>query len=63
MTKIEARQLLLSEARVHKMLDYQADEFEQKLKNRSKNLEVGVLEAYELIKDELVHILAWVWGW
>jgi hypothetical protein len=64
MTKQEARRLLILEARVHKQMDYTAEDFKVKLEKRTKSLlEEDTLEAYDLINDELVHILAWVWGW
>lgn len=65
LTKQEARKILLSEAKYFKYLGLSSKEFVQSLENRNikQNVNSPIIKSYILIKNELEHITAFIWGW
>ena len=61
MTKQQARMLIVGGAKYFKRQGFSADFYKEKLENR--NFDDEFMEAYDLIKDEMVHVYAVVWGW
>ena len=53
--------LIVGGAKYFKRQGFSADFYKEKLENR--NFDDEFMEAYDLIKDEMVHVYAVVWGW
>ncbi len=61
MTKQEARIIVIGTAKHFKRMGFDANFFEEKIKHGNYDDEFA--EAYNLIKDEMIHIRSVVWGW
>jgi hypothetical protein len=62
MTRPEAIRIMLMEARYFKMLNLTPKDLVQALESEQyKLMDFDTVEAYDVVKDDMEHIIHWVW--
>lgn len=65
MTKQEAREILVKEAKAFKRMGLSSKQFVSMLEDADVKMNINspIIQAYLLIESELTHIVAITWGW